>query len=89
MYYCSQFIKSSLNRIIEFFQSSDALSPALALDTADAFEQAVEEIKRQAQAQLTNFMRSVSRFEVVLDVFAPEITVPSLLLTTKAAFTFS
>ncbi|CAI7795969.1 unnamed protein product, partial [Closterium sp. NIES-53] len=40
--------------------------------------QTVEEIKRQAQAQLTNFMRSVSRFEVVLDVFAPEITVPSL-----------
>ncbi|CAI5463253.1 unnamed protein product, partial [Closterium sp. Yama58-4] len=72
------FIKSSLDRIIEFFQSSDALSPALALDTADAFEQTVEEIKRQAQAQLTNFMRSVSRFEVVLDVFAPEITVPSL-----------
>ncbi|CAI5481287.1 unnamed protein product [Closterium sp. Yama58-4] len=72
------FIKSSLDRIIEFFQSSDALSPALALDTADAFEQTVEEIKRQAQAQLTNFMRSVSRFEVVLDVFAPEITVPPL-----------
>ncbi|CAI5497894.1 unnamed protein product, partial [Closterium sp. Naga37s-1] len=72
------FIKSSLDRIIEFFQSNDALSPALALDTADAFEQTVEEIKRQAQAQLTNFMRSVSRFEAVLDVFAPEITVPSL-----------
>ncbi|CAI5954754.1 unnamed protein product [Closterium sp. NIES-64] len=32
------FIKSSLDRIIEFFQSNDALSPALALDTADAFE---------------------------------------------------
>ncbi|GJP32210.1 hypothetical protein CLOM_g16806, partial [Closterium sp. NIES-68] len=71
------FIKPSLDRMIDFFQSGDALSPALALDTADVFEQTVDEVKRQAQAQLTNFMRSVSRFEVVLDVRAPRITVPS------------
>ncbi|CAI0538916.1 unnamed protein product [Linum tenue] len=71
------YLKDSIEEIIHFFESNDAVSHTVALETAAAVQMTIDEVKRTAQQQVNRALRDHTRFLLDLDIAAPKITIPT------------
>ncbi|WCJ20748.1 hypothetical protein M5689_002962 [Euphorbia peplus] len=71
------YLKDSVAGIIKFFESNDAVSHAIALETAAAVQMTIDGVKRTAQQQVNRALKDESRFLLDLDIAAPKITIPT------------
>ncbi|EPS74221.1 hypothetical protein M569_00532, partial [Genlisea aurea] len=71
------YLKDSVNQIIDFFQSSGAVSQALVQETASAVQMTIDGVKRTAAKQVNRVLKERTRFLLDLDIAAPKITIPT------------
>lgn len=71
------YLKDSIDHIINFFKSNTAVSQTVAMETAAAVQNTIDEVKRTAQQQVNRALKDHSRFSLDLDIAAPKITIPS------------
>ncbi|XP_047340944.1 uncharacterized protein LOC124944671 [Impatiens glandulifera] len=71
------YLKEAIDRIISFFESTTAVSQAVALETAAVVQMTIDEVKRTAQQQVNRALKDHTRFLLDLDIAAPKITIPS------------
>ncbi|KAG8382461.1 hypothetical protein BUALT_Bualt05G0079700 [Buddleja alternifolia] len=71
------YLKHSINQIVDFFQSSAAVSQTLARETASAVQMTIDEVKRTAAKQVNRALKEHARFFLDLDIAAPKITIPT------------
>ncbi|KAL8101699.1 hypothetical protein AgCh_033550 [Apium graveolens] len=71
------YLKDSVDQIVNFFESSAAVTQTVALETAAAVQMTIDEVKRTAQQQVNKAMKDQTRFFLDLDIAAPKITVPT------------
>lgn len=74
---------SSFERFMAFFKNSHAVSPDVALETATALQNKLEQVRRRAQEQLKIALEEQSRFSVDLDLDAPKVRLPAVKLTNE------
>ncbi|CAK9187593.1 unnamed protein product [Ilex paraguariensis] len=66
----------SYNRFLEFLKRSNAVSPTVALETANALQNKIEKVTRRAQEQFQMVLEEQSRFALDIDLDAPKVRVP-------------
>ncbi|KAJ7011238.1 hypothetical protein NC653_001613 [Populus alba x Populus x berolinensis] len=71
------YLKDSIDGIINFFESSNAVSQTIALETAAAVQMTFDGVKRSAQQQVNRALKDHARFLLDLDIAAPKITIPT------------
>ncbi|XWS38677.1 hypothetical protein CRYUN_Cryun19dG0151500 [Craigia yunnanensis] len=71
------YLKDSLDKVIEFFESNTAVSQTIALETATAVQMTIDGVKRSAQQQVNRALKDHARFLLDLDIAAPKITIPT------------
>ncbi|XP_062073801.1 uncharacterized protein LOC133778015 isoform X2 [Humulus lupulus] len=71
------YMKDTIDQIINFFQSSTAVSQTLALEAAAAVQMTIDEVRRTAQEQVNKALKNQSRFLLDIDIAAPKITIPT------------
>ncbi|KAI3918587.1 hypothetical protein MKX01_041907, partial [Papaver californicum] len=71
------YLKDSIDQIINFFDSSSAVSQTIAMETAAAVQMTIDEVKRTAQQQVTKALEDRTRFFLDLDIAAPKIIIPT------------
>ncbi|CAN1333900.1 Intermembrane lipid transfer protein VPS13 [Linum perenne] len=71
------YLKDSVEEIMNFFESNDAVSHTMALETAAAVQTTIDEVKRTAQQQVNRALKDHTRFLLDLDIAAPKITIPT------------
>ncbi|XP_024994007.1 uncharacterized protein LOC112527539 isoform X2 [Cynara cardunculus var. scolymus] len=71
------YLKNSIDRIVNFFESNAAVSQKIALETAAAVQLTIDEVKRSAQQQVNKALKDHTRFFLDLDIAAPKITIPT------------
>ncbi|XP_058190168.1 uncharacterized protein LOC131307586 isoform X5 [Rhododendron vialii] len=71
------YLKDSIDRIINFFESNTVVSQAVALETAAAVQMTIDEVKRTAQEQVNRALKEQARFLLDLDIAAPKVTIPT------------
>ncbi|XVE82332.1 hypothetical protein DITRI_Ditri15bG0139900 [Diplodiscus trichospermus] len=69
-------LKESCDRFFEFVKRSNAVSPAVALETATALQTKIEKVTRRAQEQLQTVLEEQSRFALDIDLDAPKVRIP-------------
>ncbi|KAM7278379.1 hypothetical protein ACFE04_005513 [Oxalis oulophora] len=69
-------LMASFDRFSEFVNRSNAVSPALALETATALQMKLEKVTRRAQEQFQMVLEEQSRFALDIDFDAPKVRVP-------------
>ncbi|KAL1194607.1 hypothetical protein V5N11_031431 [Cardamine amara subsp. amara] len=71
------YLKDSIDGIVNFFESSTAVSQTIALETAAAVQSTIDEVRRTAQKGMNRALKDHSRFLLDLDIAAPKITIPT------------
>ncbi|MFS8029949.1 putative vacuolar protein sorting-associated protein [Helianthus anomalus] len=71
------YLKNSVDKIVNFFESNAAVSQKIALETAAAVQMTIDEVKRSAQQQVNKALKDHARFFLDLDIAAPKITIPT------------
>ncbi|CAH8391411.1 unnamed protein product [Eruca vesicaria subsp. sativa] len=71
------YLKDSIDGIVNFFESSTAVSQTIALETAAAVQSTIDEVRRTAQQGMTRALKDHARFLLDLDIAAPKITIPT------------
>jgi vacuolar protein sorting-associated protein 13A/C len=71
------YLKDSIDGIVNFFESSTAVSQTIALETAAAVQSTIDEVRRTAQEGMNRALKDHSRFLLDLDIAAPKITIPT------------
>ncbi|VVA93348.1 unnamed protein product [Arabis nemorensis] len=71
------YLKDAIDGIVNFFESSTAVSQTIALETAAAVQSTIDEVRRTAQQGMTRALKDHSRFLLDLDIAAPKITIPT------------
>uniref|UniRef100_A0A6N2K527 PH domain-containing protein n=1 Tax=Salix viminalis TaxID=40686 RepID=A0A6N2K527_SALVM len=71
------YLKDSIDGIINFFETSNAVSQTIALETAAAVQMTIDGVKRSAQQQVNRALKDHARFLLDLDIAAPKITIPT------------
>ncbi|WOH07393.1 hypothetical protein DCAR_0726823 [Daucus carota subsp. sativus] len=66
----------SYDRFFEFLKRSKAISPTIALETAAALQNKIEEVTRRAQEQIQMVLEEQSRFALDIDLHAPKVRIP-------------
>ncbi|XP_071939359.1 uncharacterized protein [Coffea arabica] len=66
----------SYNRFLDFLKRSNAVSPAVALETATALQHKIEKVTRRAQEQFQMVLEEQSRFALDIDLDAPKVRIP-------------
>ncbi|KAH6816807.1 calcium-dependent lipid-binding family protein [Perilla frutescens var. frutescens] len=69
-------LMESYDRFLHFVKRSTAVSPTVALETATALQQKIEEVTRKAQEQFQMVLEEQSRFALDIDLDAPKVSVP-------------
>ncbi|KAJ8767440.1 hypothetical protein K2173_017484 [Erythroxylum novogranatense] len=69
-------LTKSFDRFFEFVKRSNAFSPTVALETANALQMKIEKVTRRAQEQFQMVLEEQSRFALDIDFDAPKVTVP-------------
>ncbi|KAG9446693.1 hypothetical protein H6P81_012821 [Aristolochia fimbriata] len=69
-------LMESYNRFRDFLKRSNAVSPAIAWETAAALQTKIEKVSRRAQEQIQMVLEEQSRFALDVDFDAPKIRVP-------------
>ncbi|KAJ6768459.1 hypothetical protein OIU74_022180, partial [Salix koriyanagi] len=69
-------LMESFDRFFEFVRRSNAVSPTVALETANALQMKIEKVTRRAQEQFQMVLEEQSRFALDIDLDAPKVTVP-------------
>ncbi|XP_024542530.1 uncharacterized protein LOC9648284 isoform X1 [Selaginella moellendorffii] len=70
--------RSSFDRVMHFMKSGQAMSPAVALETAVALQTKLEEVTRRAQEQILSQLEKQRRFSIDIDLDAPKVLIPAL-----------
>uniref|UniRef100_A0A1J3IIE4 Putative vacuolar protein sorting-associated protein 13A n=1 Tax=Noccaea caerulescens TaxID=107243 RepID=A0A1J3IIE4_NOCCA len=71
------YLKDSIDGIVNFFESSTAVSQTIALETAAAVQSTIDEVRRTAQQGMNKALKDHARFLLDLDIAAPKITIPT------------
>ncbi|CAF2233174.1 unnamed protein product [Brassica napus] len=71
------YLKDSIDGIVNFFESSTAVSQTIALETAAAVQSTIDEVRRTAQQGMNRALKDHARFLLDLDIAAPKITIPT------------
>lgn len=71
------YLKDSIDGIVNFFESSTAVSQTIALETAAAVQSTIDEVRRTAQQGMNRALKDHARFLLDLDLAAPKITIPT------------
>ncbi|ERN15489.1 uncharacterized protein LOC18443778 [Amborella trichopoda] len=71
------YLKDSVDQIVSFFGSSNAISQTIAVETAAAVQMTIDGVKRSAQQQMSRALKDRARFLLDLDIAAPKITIPT------------
>ncbi|KAL9249938.1 Intermembrane lipid transfer protein VPS13-like protein [Drosera capensis] len=66
----------SYERLREFLDRSNAVSPTIAMETASALQMKFEKVTRKAQEQFQVVLEEQSRFALHIDFDAPKVRVP-------------
>ncbi|KAL3812236.1 hypothetical protein ACJIZ3_013504 [Penstemon smallii] len=66
----------SYDRFLDFVKRSTAVSPTVALETANALQHKIEKVTRRAQEQFQMVLEEQSRFALDIDLDAPKVRVP-------------
>ncbi|CAI0626123.1 unnamed protein product [Linum tenue] len=69
-------LMESLDRVFEFMKRSNAVSPTVALETANALQMKIEKVTRRAQEQVQTALEEQCRFAFDIDLDAPIVRVP-------------
>ncbi|CAL1397515.1 unnamed protein product [Linum trigynum] len=69
-------LMESLDRVFEFMKRSNAVSPTVALETANALQMKIEKVTRRAQEQFQTALEEQCRFAFDIDLDAPKVRVP-------------
>ncbi|CAN1281796.1 Intermembrane lipid transfer protein vps13A [Linum perenne] len=69
-------LMESLDRVFEFMKRSNAVSPTVALETANALQMKLEKVTRRAQEQFQTALEEQCRFAFDIDLDAPKVRVP-------------
>ncbi|KAH9766384.1 C2 domain-containing protein [Citrus sinensis] len=65
-------LMESCDRFLEFIKRSNAVSPTIALETANALQMKIEKVTRRAQEQFQMVLEEQSRFALDIDLDAPK-----------------
>ncbi|XP_035835347.1 uncharacterized protein LOC110939843 isoform X2 [Helianthus annuus] len=71
------YLKNSVDKIVNFFESNAAVNQKIALEIAVAVQITIDEVKRSAQQQVNKALKDHARFFLDLDIAAPKITIPT------------
>uniref|UniRef100_A0A7N0UXF0 PH domain-containing protein n=1 Tax=Kalanchoe fedtschenkoi TaxID=63787 RepID=A0A7N0UXF0_KALFE len=66
----------SYDRFMEFIKRSNAISPAIAMETATVIQMKFESVTRRAQEQFQMVLEEQSRFALDIDFDAPKVRIP-------------
>ncbi|KAG8658937.1 uncharacterized protein LOC110610326 isoform X2 [Manihot esculenta] len=66
----------SFDHVFEFVKRSNAVSPTVTLETANALQMKLEKVTRRAQEQFQMVLEEQSRFALDIDLDAPKVRVP-------------
>ncbi|XP_050216889.1 uncharacterized protein LOC126667840 isoform X2 [Mercurialis annua] len=66
----------SFDHFFEFVKRSNAVSPTVALETANALQMKIEKVTRRAQEQFQMVLEEQRRFALDIDLDAPKLRVP-------------
>ncbi|XP_012842600.1 PREDICTED: uncharacterized protein LOC105962815 isoform X1 [Erythranthe guttata] len=66
----------SYDRFLHFVKRSTDVSPTVAMETATALQNKIEEVTRRAQEQFQMVLEEQSRFALDIDLDAPKVRVP-------------
>ncbi|GAB4828173.1 hypothetical protein Ancab_035090 [Ancistrocladus abbreviatus] len=69
-------LSDSYDRLREFMNRSNAVSPTVAMETATALQMKFEKVTRRAQEQFQMALEEQSRFALDIDFDAPKVRVP-------------
>ncbi|KAF5752107.1 hypothetical protein HS088_TW01G00014 [Tripterygium wilfordii] len=69
-------LMESFDRFSDFVRRSNAVSPTVALETANALQMRIEKVTRRAQEQFQTVLEEQSRFALDIDLDAPKVKVP-------------
>lgn len=69
-------LMESFDRFFEFVKRSNAVSPALAMETATVLQMKIEKVTRRAQEQFQMVLEEQSRFALNIDFDAPKVKIP-------------
>ncbi|XP_065863891.1 uncharacterized protein [Euphorbia lathyris] len=69
-------LMESFDRFFEFVKRSNAVSPIVALETANALQTKIEKVTRRAQEQFQMVLEEQSRFALDIDLDAPKVSIP-------------
>ncbi|XP_052204938.1 uncharacterized protein LOC127809843 isoform X2 [Diospyros lotus] len=69
-------LMESYNRFLEFVNRSNAISPTVAVETANALQNKIEKVTRRAQEQFQMVLEERSRFALDIDLDAPKVRIP-------------
>ncbi|ESR32528.1 hypothetical protein CICLE_v10004114mg [Citrus x clementina] len=69
-------LMESCDRFLEFIKRSNAVSPTIALETANALQMKIEKVTRRAQEQFQMVLEEQSRFALDIDLDAPKVRFP-------------
>ncbi|XP_048235070.1 uncharacterized protein LOC8261314 isoform X2 [Ricinus communis] len=69
-------LMESFDHFFEFIKRSNAVSPTVALETANALQMKIEKVTRRAQEQFQMVLEEQSRFALDIDLDAPKVRVP-------------
>lgn len=69
-------LMESYERFLEFVKRSNAVSPTVAMETANVLQMKIEQVTRRAQEQLQMVLEEQSRFALDIDLDAPKVRVP-------------
>ncbi|GAB2300237.1 hypothetical protein Dimus_034275 [Dionaea muscipula] len=73
----------SYDRMREFLNRSNAVSPTIAMETATALQMKFEKVTRKAQEQFQMVLEEQSRFALHIDFDAPKVRVPIRQITSS------
>ncbi|KAK4262505.1 hypothetical protein QN277_028058 [Acacia crassicarpa] len=71
------YLKESIDQVLNFFESNNAVSQMIARETAAAVQMTIDEVKRTAQQQMNRALKDHARFSLDLDIAAPKIMIPT------------
>ncbi|KAH9766383.1 C2 domain-containing protein [Citrus sinensis] len=72
----AEVLMESCDRFLEFIKRSNAVSPTIALETANALQMKIEKVTRRAQEQFQMVLEEQSRFALDIDLDAPKVRFP-------------
>ncbi|KAH7429919.1 hypothetical protein KP509_09G071400 [Ceratopteris richardii] len=68
---------ASFKRFMQFLQSTNAVSPDVASETATVLQNKLEKVRRRAQEQLRLALEEECKFSIHLDLDAPKVRIPA------------